>query len=214
MIKIIYLLVTLALVVLLAEILWHKKVIKGESARKVVHIISGSLIAFTPYFITWSQVRIICWLSLIFFLVIKKTKLIKSWYDISRLSLGEVLAPATILVLAYFEPANVVFAAACLHVALADGFAALIGVRFGKSNTYKILGNSKSIAGTATFFVVSVLIMMGVIIFGGADISISLGALLLVSSSTTLVENLAFSSLDNTLIILTVVGLFKVLNIA
>jgi dolichol kinase len=99
-------------------------------------------------------------------------------------------------------------------VALADGFAALVGVRFGKSNTYKILSNSKSIAGTATFFVVSVLIMMGVIIFGGADISISLGALLLVSSSTTLVENLAFSSIDNTLIILTVVGLFKVLNIA
>jgi dolichol kinase len=124
------------------------------------------------------------------------------------------LAPLTVLVLAYFEPANIVFAAACLHVALADGFAAIVGVRFGKANTYKILSNSKSIAGTATFFVMSVLIMMGVMIFGGVDISISLAALLLVSASTTLVENLAFSSIDNTLIILTVVGLFKVLNIA
>ena len=214
MIKIMYLLVTLALVVLLAEILWHKKVIKGESARKVVHIISGSLIAFTPYFITWSQVRIICWLSVIFFLIIKKTKLIKSWYDISRLSIGEILAPITILALAYFEPANIVFAAACLHVALADGFAAIVGVMFGKSNTYKILGNSKSIAGTITFFGISVLIMMGVIIFGGADVSVSLSALLIVSVSTTLIENLSFSSIDNTLIILTVVGLFKILGIA
>ena len=99
-------------------------------------------------------------------------------------------------------------------MALADGFAAIVGVMFGKSNTYKILGNSKSIAGTITFFGISVLIMMGVIIFGGADVSVSLSALLIVSVSTTLIENLSFSSIDNTLIILTVVGLFKILGIA
>jgi dolichol kinase len=46
-----------------------------------------------------------------------------------------------------------------LHVALADGFAAIIGTKYGRAWAYKVFGQTKTIIGSMTFWVVSLCIL-------------------------------------------------------
>jgi dolichol kinase len=46
-------------------------------------------------------------------------------------------------------------------MSLADGLAAVIGTRYGNRQKYLVLGYTKSVLGTLTFFVVSLGILFG-----------------------------------------------------
>ena len=50
--------------------------------------------------------------------------------------------------------------AAILQMSLADGLAAVVGVKYGKGNEYHALGHVKSKAGTIAFFVTSLVILI------------------------------------------------------
>lgn len=195
-----------SLVILVVEMLWRRGKLKGEYARKTIHILLSVSLAFTPLFLSWNWIKIGGVISVISVFVMRKTKLIQSVYDVKRFSWGDVAGPAAITLIAFFEPSRSLFAAVVLHIGLADGLAAVIGTKYGQSNKYKVLGNNKSWAGTATFVICSLLITLGLILFGPPLGFAALWPLLiLLPLFTTLVENFGVYGSDNALIALTVI---------
>lgn len=186
---------------------------QGEYARKFVHITVGTAVAFLPLFLSWHLVQLVGIVSIVFIVTARYTGLIKSWYDIERSSWGDITGPASLIALSLFEPSRLLFAAACLHIALADGFAAIVGKNLGKTNQYKVFGYTKSIAGTLTFFLISMVIMAGVVAFGGANASVSILAFVSIPLITAAIENIAVAGVDNMLITGTIVLLFSVFKV-
>lgn len=147
-----------ALFLLLGEFLWHKKILKGEYARKFVHITSATFVAFWPLFLTNIQIAIISLLFIVALFVTKKLKIFRSLRSVRRVTYGEIWYALGIGVSAILF-SDAVFSVAVLTMALADGFAAVVGVSLKKkAGNFKINGQRKSLAGTLTFISVSFLI--------------------------------------------------------
>jgi phytol kinase len=199
---------------LLNEYLWKKKILKGEGSRKFMHILIGSYGAFWPFFLSWNEILFISILAIGFMVFMRTTHIFHSVYSVRRKSMGDFVAPATLGILAIIEPTKLVFAAAVLHIALADGLAAVIGTRYGKKNAYRVLWNKKSIAGTATFIIVSFNILIWLFVRGEVGITpITLPALFIIPFAAAYIENVAPWGSDNLFVPLTVIGLLGTLQI-
>jgi len=96
-----------------------------------------------------------------------------------------------------------------LHLAFADSIAALIGKKFGKKHTYKVFGNTKSIAGTIAFWVVSFIITTWVVFIAPAGIIEGWYILLMLPIIAAAVENFGVYGLDNFLVPVVVAALLK-----
>lgn len=213
MIEIAATLVGWAVVVLVAELLWWKKILQGEYARKLVHILLSLSIALLPFYLTWNEMFLIAGVGLLALMVIRTTKMFSGMYDIERKSWGDFLGPLAIALVALTEPSKLLFAAVVLHIGLADGLAAIIGTRFGRNNRYRVFGYYKSIVGTVTFFVASLLITSGLILAGDiGPLSTVITLLLLLPSVTTLAENIGIYGVDNALIALVTYVVFSSLT--
>jgi phytol kinase len=101
-----------------------------------------------------------------------------------------------VVLIALLEPNKWIFLAAMLHLALADAMAALIGKRYGKSTKYKVFGQSKSLIGSLTFYIISLAITTIVVNFTPLG-QASLPVLLLLPPLVTLAENVSFFGSDN-----------------
>lgn len=185
-------------ILLLNEWLWRKQIIKGELARKFMHICAGTFSAFGPFLMSWHQLRIVMLMSIFFIILMRIFHIFKSIYDIKRRSWGDLIGPITIWLLAVIETQKWVFVAAVLHIALADGLAAVIGCKYGKKNSYKVLWGKKSIVGTLTFWVVSFSILAWVLILSPPEFSgFTLTTLLWLPIMGALVENISPFGSDN-----------------
>lgn len=90
-----------------------------------------------------------------------KIKFFHAIRSVRRKSWGDVLFGVGVLAVAVFQPDPWLFAIAVLQVSLADGLAAVIGVKYGdKHGKYYLFGQPKSIAGSAAFLVVSAVILV------------------------------------------------------
>lgn len=144
------------LILLIGELLWKKRKLKGEYARKFVHILTASFAAFWPLFISRFYIVILSVLFVLTVVAVKKLKLFKSLRSIRRATYGEVWYGIGIGVAAVLFQSNAVYAIAILHMALADGFAAIVGVGLSqRANRFKYRGSRKSIEGSLTFVAVS-----------------------------------------------------------
>lgn len=198
MIAILLSLIGIGLLLLVNQYAWTHKLVRGEASRKLAHIGIGSFIATWPIFMTWGEIRIALAVGLIGALVVRQVRIFPSLFDIERRSIGDVVAPLIIIVAAIIEPTKTIFAVTVLHIAFADGMAAVIGSRFGQRTAYNIAKQRKTILGTATFYVASLLIMTAAAIFKPSlDFStmlVYIGAIPLVA---TLTENISPRGLDN-----------------
>jgi phytol kinase len=88
-----------------------------------------------------------------------------------------------------------VFTAAMLHLSVADGLAAVVGLGWGEKNSYKVFGRTKSIAGSAAFLIASICILGLFAIFGHSNTSILTYLWLPLVATAT--ENLAVQGTDN-----------------
>jgi phytol kinase len=178
-----------------AEYLARAKQVHAELTRKLVHVAVGSFVAFWPFFLTWRTIQL---LSLAFFVVVClsiKFEVFRSIHAVQRNIMGELLFAIVIGVLAAISPTPWVFTAAMLHLSLADGLAAVIGLGWGDTNSYKVLGKKKSIAGTTAFIVASYAILALFGIFSHSSTSvITLLWLPLVAAAA---ENVAVYGTDN-----------------
>lgn len=182
-------------ILLLAEYLSRSKRIHAELTRKLVHVSVGTFVAFWPFFLSWRQIQL---LSLAFFIVICisiRLNIFRSIHAVKRGMTGELLFAITIGLLALISPNPWVFMAAMLHLSIADGIAAVVGIGWGDTNRYKVLGKTKSIAGSAAFLVSSFCILAFYGIF--APSNTSLVTLLWLPFVATAAENIAIQGTDN-----------------
>lgn len=165
-----------------------------EVMRKLVHMTAGCVVATWPFYFTREQIVVLGVLAL---LVVLLSRLLHTFgaihHDGKRL-LGEALFAVAIVVLALITDNRWIFAAAVLHLGLADGSAAIIGKLWGKKTQYRIFGHTKSVVGTAMFFAVSVAIMTLYVVIVH---HFTLWALLTVPVVATAVENIAIAGTDN-----------------
>jgi dolichol kinase len=178
-----------------AEYASRAKRIHAELTRKFVHMSVGTFVAFWPFFLSWGQIKL---LSLAFFVVVAvsiKFNIFRSIHAVNRNMVGELLFAMTIGFLTLISGNKWIFMAAMLNLSLADGMAAIIGILKGDSNQYKVFGRTKSRAGTAAFFVTSLLISIFYIAAGPASLTVTV--LVIVPLIATLAENVAVHGTDN-----------------
>jgi phytol kinase len=185
-------------VLVFAEYLSRYRGVHSELTRKLVHILVGVFVAFWPFFLSWRQIQMISLAFLVVVLISVKLHIFRSIHAVQRNALGEVLFALIIGILAFIATDKWIFAAAMLHLSVADGLAAIVGLGWGDHNKYKIMGHTKSVAGTLAFFMTSVLIMIGYVILSGAPYSSV--TLLWLPVTVTLAENVAVHGTDNMVI--------------
>jgi phytol kinase len=177
------------------EFLWRKGHVQKEYARKIVHMSVGVFVAAWPFFLSWDEIRL---LSIAFIVVVSislKLKFFKSIHSVERPSWGEVLFAAAVGLTTLLTNDPYIYAAAIMHMSLADGAAALLGTKYGQSNGYRVLGQFKSRAGSLAFFSVSLLILAAYVVTTG--IYVNTGYVVLLAMFATAVENCGWKGLDN-----------------
>lgn len=178
-----------------AEYLSRSKRIHAELTRKLVHVAVGTFVAFWPFFLSWRQIQL---LSLAFFVVVclsVRFNVFRSIHAVKRGITGELLFAIVIGLLALISTNEWVFMAAMLHLSIADGLAAVIGLGWGDTNRYKVLGRTKSIAGSVAFLLSSYLILIVYAVF--SDSTSSLLTFIWLPFVATAAENLAVQGTDN-----------------
>lgn len=192
------------ILLIVAEKIKKYEHLNAEVARKFVHITVGSFVAFWPFFIPYNVIYLICAAFIAVILFTRISGLFPSIHNVPRKTWGDILFPVGIASTLWLAEGPWIFTAAILHLSLADGFAALIGERYGKNNGYKILGYRKTLAGNTAFFLISMGITMALIWFEpGSFANIATSVLLLVPIFATTVESLSVRGSDNILVPIT-----------
>jgi dolichol kinase len=140
---------------MVSEYLRRVRHMHAEISRKLVHVLVGSFIAFWPFFMSWDTIRILAVALLAVIFLSRELHVFKAIHSVRRRTWGELLFPVSVLLASWLAHSKWVFAAAILHMSLADGFAAIIGTNFGQSTRYRVFGQVKSLAGTVTFILLS-----------------------------------------------------------
>ncbi len=148
-------------ILLTSELLWRSKIVRGEYARKFVHICSGGFIAFWPYFMSWRTIQVISLAFLLVVILSKSFKIFHAIHDVKRTTYGEELFSISILLSSMLTREAWIFAMSVLTMTLSDGLAAVIGTAYGKRRRYRVFGHAKSWTGSATFFLMTFLLLVG-----------------------------------------------------
>lgn len=210
--KLIFVALVLGIFTLTAQWLINKYSKDNEHLRKLVHVCHGIGIAILAFILPTAilvGIEVVFFLSMFIaryldghFSFIPWIKYFGKVYRVGRISYGEFFYPLSVIAAVLIADTKWEFAAAILILALADTAAALAGKRYGRSTTYMVLGQKKSLIGSAAFFLVAYAIIGTFILISGADVSseIGLGSLLWASLVITIAENLGVYGSDNFLI--------------
>lgn len=193
------------LILVFAEYLSRYRGVHSELTRKLVHVLVGMFVAFWPFFLSWRQIQMISVAFLVVVIISIWLNVFRSIHAVERNVVGELLFAMAIGILAFLSVNEWVFMAAVLHLSLADGMAAVVGLLWGDKNRYKMFGRVKSVAGSLAFFLTSMAIVAVYLIF--SDASYSVAALLWLPLAATIAENVAVSGADN-LVVPLLVALF------
>lgn len=206
MIALLFAVLAVFIILIFNEWWWRSLTSHGELNRKFVHITVGSFVAFWPYFLSWRQIQILSIAFIVVVTVSKYLNIFNAIHSVQRPTWGEFFFAAAVGLTTLVTHDNLIYAAALLQMSLADGLAAITGVRYGGRRRFLVFGRTKSFAGTLTFFVVSTAILWGFDLLGGSPY-LGAGYLLFVSFTATLVEGMAVRGLDNLLVPLIVAAL-------
>lgn len=188
----------IAVLLVLSEVLWRAKILRGEAARKLLHIIIGSYVASWPFFLTKGQIELVSLALFVGVSISHRFKIFHAIIDIKRKSVGDLLYALGIGLTAFLAGSPWIFAAAIMHMSIGDGLAGLIGTSFGKKSRYKVLGQDKSIVGSTVFLVCSVAILYVIV---PTHLHVQLGYLIAVLPlAATLAENIGVLGVDNVLV--------------
>jgi dolichol kinase len=149
--NVVYAIVVLGAVPAAAEVLKRRRVGSSELLRKTVHIGDGLLAAALPLFVSFRAIAGIALFFACAMAISRRRRIFTAVHDVERRSYGEIFYPLGIALLATFFPHWRPFVYGVLVIALADGLAAPVGIRFGRRK----LPGGKSVAGSATFLVIS-----------------------------------------------------------
>jgi phytol kinase len=194
------------ILLILSEYLWRKKLLRGEYARKLVHIGAGSYICYWPYFISFRTISIIAVALVSVLALSKKIELFHAVHAVRKKSFGDILYPFSVMLLSLFTDKSLVFSCALAYMVLADGMAAVIGNRLGKNYMYQFMGNRKSLPGTLGFLIIAFGISL---IYGFVSGEQSVYRLLLLPLVASIFEHISPRGTDNLTIPLTALLFFR-----
>ncbi len=198
----------MAILLFIAEILWHRKYMSGEYARKFVHILGGTFVAFWPFFLSFRTIEIIAAGSVVVWLLTRTMHISYALHDINRPTIGELLYPISVLLVALIAKDHWIFMVSILFLALADGMAAIIGKKYAtKQTTYKVYGGKKSLQGSTAYLVCAYIVLIIGMTVGGRTVIMHSPLLTLVwlPIVTVFAENISPFGTDNLTIPLIVV---------
>lgn len=188
------------LIIGIATILEKKKILDDEQSRKFIHI-GVSNWWFLVFFFFDNL-----WLAIIppiVFIILNyasyKMNLIKSMERSGNGNLGTVYFPISLLilvVLSFTVTSPLVGGLGILVLGYGDGLAAVIGKKFGKRK----LINNKSLEGSITMFIVSMLatfILVPVFLSAAISLPVLLVFSIIIASTATAVELFTPKGLDN-----------------
>ncbi len=194
-----YALLSLAAIFLLLivnELWWRKRVSRhNEHSRKLIHILVGTFVAFWPYYLSWNEIR---YISLAFLIGVGLSKLLNiftSIHEVERFTVGEICFAIAVGLTTFITKTDWIYTAAILQMSIADGLAAIVGLRFGKTNSYHVFGAKKSVAGTATYVAAALVIMTSLRYVAGSQLSFLF--IISVALVDAFIENIAVYGLDN-----------------
>jgi phytol kinase len=184
----------------LSSFLQKKGLLDDEGSRKLVHI--G--VAHWWFFLIFIDGLLYASIAPIAFIFLNylsyKQNIFKSIERSGKGNLGTVYFPISLLILVLMtylvEPSkslNYIGALGILILGYGDGFAAIIGKKFGK--TKLIFG--KSLEGSITFYVASLLVVIVVLFIYQPMLSNTLLIVLLLPLFATLIELITPAGLDN-----------------
>lgn len=188
-------LLSVGIFVIAAEVLRSKTHAHRELTRKVAHIGAAVAISVWPFYLSLDAIKLLGVILLAGVLVSIFFKLVPSIHNVRRKSHGEWLFALAIIGVATFATSPGQFCVSILFLGLADGLAAIIGTMHGKNSEYHVLGTRKSRIGTLTFFVVSVILLLGYNMWSLDPISGS--AVFAVALFATFLENIGLRGTDN-----------------
>jgi dolichol kinase len=205
MIKILIALLPIGFILLTSEVLWRKKIVKGERARKFIHILAGVWMAFWPHYLPFDGIFILGTFAFTLLLYSRFTHLFHAIYAVKRRTYGEIFFAMAVLGCSYLGREPWIFTVSILLLALADGGAAVVGRFWGLKNQYLVLGHrslKKSVAGSLAFLVFAyVSIAIGYLVGGSDEISSNIFATLVILPVLSLFfENFTPYGFDNLLI--------------
>ncbi|MCA9331010.1 phosphatidate cytidylyltransferase, partial [Candidatus Saccharibacteria bacterium] len=125
-----------------------------------------------------------------------KTHLFPSIHGVRRLTLGEIYYPLSLAIVAWRFPDPTIYSYAILVLALSDGFAAVIGMHVGK-HFYRVLGGQKSIEGSATCWVITLVLTAATLAMTGQALPALIVASLGSATTITATEAILTGGLDN-----------------
>ena len=181
-----------------SELYWRKRQPHSELSRKFIHITVGSFVAFWPFFLSWGQIQLLSIAFLIVITISKKLHIFQAIHSVQRPTWGELFFAAAVGLTTLITHDKYLFAAALLQMSLADGLAAVVGTRYGRKNRYTIGGHAKSVTGSATFVIISLIILGGYGLLAG--VTLQPLVLLTTALATAALENLGLYGLDNLLV--------------
>lgn len=156
MLELIIALAGVGVILILGELLWRLKITKGEYARKFVHILTAIFASTWAFYIDNQMIILISMIIVSVVILVNRYKIFPSIHAIKRATYGEIWFPLGIGITALIFSNPYIYALAVLHMGLADGMAAVVGVAMGKNALrFKIMGYTKSFAGSLTFFTIS-----------------------------------------------------------
>ncbi len=213
MIQVLSAIAAIFLILLFTEYLQRHKWLTGEANRKFIHISVASFVASWPFFMSFQMIELI---SIAFLAVLilskksdffrsflsiilhtKKSDLLRSINGLDRQGWGEAMFAVGIGLTALISANKWIFAAAMLHLGLADGLAALIGSRAAKKNYYLVCGEKRTLQGTLTFFILSFAITAWVVLIAPAGLSPLPTTIIGVPIMATVLENISVLGSDN-----------------
>ena len=207
-----FLLTVFAVFVLLvsSEIWWRRRNLHTEFSRKFVHITVGSFVAFWPFFLSWNQIRL---LSLAFLIVISLSKYLHIFrviHSVQRPTWGEIFFAIAVGGVTFITQNHWIYMVSLLLMSLADGLAAVIGVRYGKGSSYQVFKHPKSVAGSLTFLVIALVLLIGFMHY--SHVSFGAPVLVAIALVATLIENCGVAGLDNLLVPLSAAAVLRLLS--
>jgi len=177
-----------------------EKVLKSHPliSRKFLHIMVGNIFFILPLFEhAWvmSFVAAAPFILLTFLVSPHSPLKIVSETSAAGHEMGLVYYSISWTVLAYvFFNRPEIIAIGIVAMSYGDGFASLIGTKFGKRK-YNIFGGKKSIEGSISMFIITILVSLIALYYYGVEINVFV--IVVISFVATLVEGITPKGLDN-----------------
>ncbi len=148
-------------ILFISEIARRKLNLPTEITRRATHVVAAFIAAISSLFLDKWLIVVGCLLFAGIMFLSRRTSLFNSIQKVKRKSLGEVFLPLSeaITALIFLPIGRIEFQYGVLVMGLSDPLAGFIGTRFGK-HEIKILGNTKSLEGSLSFFLCTLMLTL------------------------------------------------------